>query len=82
MTLFAYNAYECKHSTPHKQKDPSALGGQVFFGLSGWGDSNSRPPRPERGALTWLRYIPSLRKIQISKDKIQRNVEFGIVMQK
>ena len=26
--------------------------------LSGWRDSNSRPRRPERRALTWLRYIP------------------------
>jgi hypothetical protein len=25
---------------------------------SGWGDSNSRPRRPERRALTWLRYTP------------------------
>lgn len=25
---------------------------------SGWGDLNSRPPRPERGALTKLRYTP------------------------
>jgi hypothetical protein len=25
---------------------------------SGWGDSNPRPPRPERGALTKLRYNP------------------------
>jgi hypothetical protein len=28
--------------------------------MSGWGDSNSRPPRPERGALTGLRYTPKL----------------------
>ena len=26
--------------------------------LSGWGDSNSRPLRPERSALTGLRYTP------------------------
>jgi hypothetical protein len=26
--------------------------------LSGWPDSNRRPPRPERGALTCLRYNP------------------------
>ena len=25
---------------------------------SGWGDLNSRPPRPERGTLTKLRYTP------------------------
>ena len=26
--------------------------------MSGWGDSNSRPLRPERSALTGLRYTP------------------------
>ena len=28
--------------------------------LSGWGDLNSRPLRPERSALTGLRYTPNL----------------------
>ena len=28
--------------------------------MSGWGDLNSRPLRPERSALAVLRYIPSL----------------------
>ena len=27
---------------------------------SGWQDSNLRPPRPKRGAMTGLRYTPSL----------------------
>ena len=27
---------------------------------SGWPDSNRRPPRPERGALTKLRYNPMM----------------------
>ena len=27
---------------------------------SGWGDSNSRPPAPKAGALTKLRYTPSV----------------------
>jgi hypothetical protein len=26
--------------------------------LSGWQDSNLRPPRPKRGAITGLRYTP------------------------
>lgn len=30
-----------------------------IIALSGWGDSNSRPLRPERSALTGLRYIPN-----------------------
>ena len=30
--------------------------GEVF--LSGWQDSNLRPPRPKRGAITGLRYTP------------------------
>ena len=29
----------------------------VLF-LSGWQDSNLRPPRPKRGAITGLRYTP------------------------
>ncbi len=27
---------------------------------SGWQDSNLRPPRPKRGAMTGLRYTPSI----------------------
>ena len=27
--------------------------------MSGWQDSNLRPPRPKRGAITGLRYTPS-----------------------
>ena len=28
--------------------------------MSGWQDSNLRPPRPKRGAITGLRYTPKL----------------------
>ncbi len=28
--------------------------------LSGWQDSNLRPPRPKRGAITGLRYTPKI----------------------
>ena len=28
--------------------------------LSGWQDSNLRPPRPKRGAITGLRYTPKM----------------------
>jgi hypothetical protein len=37
------------------------------FALSGWGDSNSRPLRPERSALTGLRYTPIPRQFEIRK---------------
>ena len=37
--------------------------------MSGWGDSNSRPPRPERGALTGLRYTPD--ELQIDDYRLQ-----------
>ena len=30
--------------------------------LSGWQDSNLRPPRPKRGAITGLRYTPKIQK--------------------
>ena len=42
--------------------------------LSGWGDSNSRPRRPERRALTGLRHTPNLR-IYISQGQIHRKVK-------
>ncbi len=29
---------------------------------SGWQDSNLRPPRPKRGAITGLRYTPNHKK--------------------
>ena len=28
--------------------------------MSGWQDSNLRPPRPKRGAITGLRYTPKM----------------------
>ncbi len=31
-----------------------------MFNLSGWQDSNLRPPRPKRGAMTGLRYTPKI----------------------
>ncbi len=30
----------------------------TIYNLSGWQDSNLRPPRPKRGAITGLRYTP------------------------
>ena len=35
------------------------------FNLSGWEDLNLRPPRPQRGALTGLRYTPNVSETQI-----------------
>ena len=36
------------------------------FFLSGWQDSNLRPPRPKRGAITGLRYTPNwLSKLEV-----------------
>ena len=31
--------------------------------LSGWQDSNLRPPGPKPGAITGLRYIPNLKSV-------------------
>ena len=45
--------------------------GVVTSVLSGWQDSNLRPPRPKRGAITGLRYTPNwlsyspFRKIEV-----------------
>ena len=33
---------------------------KLGFLLSGWQDSNLRPPRPKRGAITGLRYTPMI----------------------
>ena len=33
---------------------------RLSFVVSGWRDSNSRPPAPKAGALTGLRYAPKI----------------------
>ena len=38
---------------------PSHFRGRQFDNLSGWQDSNLRPPGPKPGAITGLRYIPN-----------------------
>ena len=40
---------------------PSHLLGRQFDVVSGWQDSNLRPPGPKPGAITGLRYIPNLK---------------------
>jgi|AVFP01.1.fsa_nt_gi hypothetical protein len=42
---------------PHFFKKASFLQ-KLTLALSGWQDSNLRPPRPKRGAITGLRYTP------------------------
>jgi hypothetical protein len=37
---------------------------------SGWADLNRRPPRPERGALTKLRYSPSERRLSPARGSL------------
>ncbi len=37
--------------------------------VSGWCDSNTRPPGPKPGALTGLRYTPNDRKNEASEDR-------------
>ena len=34
----------------------------LFYFLSGWQDSNLRPPAPKAGAITGLRYTPKTKK--------------------
>ncbi len=43
----------------------------TLFNLSGWQDSNLRPPRPKRGAITGLRYTPKFAMISY-KSKAER----------
>ncbi len=48
----------------------------VPLSLSGWRDSNPRPPRPKRGALTKLRYSPS-RQLHVVSDSTCTNTGAG-----
>ena len=46
-----------------------------FFLMSGWQDSNLRPPRPKRGAITGLRYTP---KISVQMKGFKKNLQNNI----
>ena len=53
--------------------------GTLFFIQSGWQDSNLRPPRPKRGAITGLRYTPNNNaKVQQSFTSTRQCGETGI----
>ena len=57
--LLKYKALQGSQAGPKESKEkgrPGKIPERPI--LSGWRDSNSRPRRPERRALTWLRYIP------------------------
>jgi hypothetical protein len=41
--------------------------------LSGWPDSNRRPPRPKRGALAKLRYSPYVPEFSVPGCHIARH---------
>jgi hypothetical protein len=45
--------------SPEKQKRVSTFAETLDFNVSGWQDSNLRPPAPKAGALTGLRYTPN-----------------------
>ena len=38
-----------------------------FYKWSGWQDSNLRPPAPKAGAMTGLRYTPSVEAANLIK---------------
>ncbi len=44
--------------------------------MSGWQDSNLRPPAPKAGAMTGLRYTPKIRDLSVYK-LIQKCGETG-----
>ena len=54
-----------------QNKSPSKKKGFVSiiedYPLSGWRDSNSRPPAPKAGALTGLRHTPIMYSIQLGE---------------
>ena len=53
-----------------KQKSPSHFCEGL---LSGWQDSNLRPPAPKAGAITGLRYTPCIRFMIIKKRERKYN---------
>ena len=55
--LFLFPFRQRASSSLGNKKSPSATGGKAFC-LSGWQDSNLRPPAPKAGAMTGLRYTP------------------------
>ena len=40
--------------------------------MSGWQDSNLRPPRPKRGAITGLRYTPNHNERKFIKENLSK----------
>ena len=42
--------------------------------LSGWQDSNLRPPRPKRGAITGLRYTPKNEVCKFIKENSSKTM--------
>jgi hypothetical protein len=48
-------------AAPHPEKKDKKKA-QINGLWSGWQDSNLRPPRPKRGAMTGLRYTPKKNK--------------------
>ena len=60
-----YPAELCAH---YKFKEFTMLK-YFLYTQSGWQDSNLRPPRPKRGAMTGLRYTPSKRIDKIAERK-------------
>jgi hypothetical protein len=59
---------------------PSQLRGRQFDDLSGWQDSNLRPPGPKPGAITGLRYIPNY-WLSICKNIFAERVGFEPTVQ-
>ncbi len=57
----------CFRTKKEKTKNPTIF--MIGFSWSGWQDSNLRPPRPKRGAITGLRYTPSVYKIYLKKRR-------------
>ena len=63
--VFFYLFHLSKQSFEHSQIKKPIIKMITGFSLSGWQDSNLRPPAPKAGAMTGLRYTPS--DVKISK---------------
>ena len=60
----------------------SSANAELFNFKSGWQDSNLRPPRPKRGAITGLRYTPKILRSKLKISLIPSSLNFSIVIKK
>ncbi len=69
--------YEWLKLTVFSENKKTQQNAEFYIKKSGWQDSNLRPPRPKRGAITGLRYTPKILIIIFRTA----NIEFFFIIQ-